>query len=224
MNLALFDLDNTLLAGDSDVEWPRYLINKGILDAAHYHQENDRFYQQYKDGTLDIYEFLDFQLAPLKRYSRAELEAMHAEYMAAHIVPIMTAKGMDLVQQHLEAGDLVLIITATNRFITAPIAAAFQVPYLIATELEEDEQGNFTGKPTGTPSFQDGKIVRLNEWLENRGEALTDYDRIWFYSDSRNDIPLLDIATDPVAVDPDAVLLAHAQAAGWPVISLRDPA
>ncbi len=224
MNLALFDLDNTLLAGDSDVEWPRYLINKGILDAARYHQENDRFYQQYKDGTLDIYEFLDFQLSPLKRYSRAELEAMHAEYMADHIVPIMTAKGMDLVQQHLDAGDLVLIITATNRFITAPIAAAFQVPHLIATELEEDEQGNFTGKPTGTPSFQDGKIVRLNEWLENRGETLTDYDRIWFYSDSRNDIPLLDIATDPVAVDPDPVLLAHAQAAGWPVISLREPA
>ena len=223
-NLALFDLDNTLLAGDSDVEWPRFLINQGVLDAEYYHRENDRFYQQYKTGTLDIYEFLDFQLAPLTRFSRQELDTMHQQYLAQHIRPLMTTAGQAKVDEHLAAGDTVMVITATNRFITAPIVAAFGVPHLIATELEERADGSFTGKPRGTPSFQDGKIIRLNEWLAAQGRRLEDYPRSYFYSDSRNDIPLLAAVTDPVVVDPDEVLRAHAEIQGWPIVSFREGA
>ena len=222
MNIALFDLDNTLLAGDSDVEWPRYLIGKGVLDADYYNRENDRFYADYKAGTLDIQAFLDFQLAPLAGRDRAELDAWHEEYLARHIRPIITARGRELIQQHQANGDLVVIITATNRFITGPIAAELGVEHLIATELEEGPDGRFTGRPSGLPSFQDGKIHRLHDWLASRGQRLEDFDRSWFYSDSRNDIPLMSVVTHPVAVNPDELLRAHAEAHGWPVMFLHD--
>jgi HAD superfamily hydrolase (TIGR01490 family) len=221
MNLALFDLDNTLIAGDSDVEWPKFLIKRGILDEAHHARHNDYFYAQYQAGTLDIYEFLDFQLEPLSRFSRSELDALHADYMAMHILPIIPAKARELLASHQLAGDRVMIVTATNRFITAPIARELGVEELIAVELEELDDGRYSGKPTGTPSFKEGKITRLNEWLASRGETLASYEQTFFYSDSRNDLPLLSIVSHPVAVDPDEVLRAHAKAQGWPVISLR---
>lgn len=222
MNLALFDLDHTLLSGDSDVEWPGFLIKKGIVDAGYYSRESDRFYEQYKDGTLDIYAFLDFQLSPLAGRDRAELDAWHEEYLARYIRPIITARGRELIQQHQANGDLVVIITATNRFITGPIAAELGVEHLIATELEEGPDGRFTGRPSGLPSFQDGKIHRLHDWLASRGQRLEDFDRSWFYSDSRNDIPLMSVVTHPVAVNPDELLRAHAEAHGWPVMFLHD--
>ncbi|WP_333584227.1 HAD family hydrolase [Rivihabitans pingtungensis] len=221
MNIALFDLDNTLLAGDSDVEWPRYLIGKGVLDADYYNRENDRFYADYKAGTLDIQAFLDFQLAPLAGRDRAELDAWHEEYLARYIRPIITARGRELIQQHQANGDLVVIITATNRFITGPIAAELGVEHLIATEAEIGADGRYTGKPTGTPCFQAGKITRLNAWLAERGQSMASFADSWFYSDSRNDIPLLEQVNHPVAVDPDDALRAHAQDKGWPVVSLR---
>ena len=222
MNLALFDLDNTLIAGDSDTEWPKFLIKRGLLDPEHHARQNDYFYEQYKAGTLDIYEFLDFQLQPLTRFSREELAALHAAYLEEHIKPIIPQKARELLAAHEAQGDVVLIITATNRFITGPIAAELGVEHLIAVELEVDENGNYTGKPTGVPSYQDGKITRLNDWLAQRGETLASYGKSFFYSDSRNDIPLLSIVSHPVAVDPDATLQAHAEEQGWPVITLRN--
>lgn len=222
MNLALFDLDNTLLAGDSDVEWPKFLIGRGILDAEHHARHNDYFYEQYKAGTLDIDAFLEFQLAPLARFTREELDSLHAEYMGEHILPIIPAKARALVAAHQAEGDLVMIITATNRFITGPIARELGVEHLIAVELEEGADGRYTGRYTGTPSFKDGKITRLNEWLAARGQTLASFTRCYFYSDSRNDLPLLSLVSDPVAVDPDEALRAHALTHGWPVITLRD--
>lgn len=222
MNLALFDLDNTLLAGDSDYEWPRFLVNRGIVDEAYHQQRNEHFYQQYLAGTLDIGEYLAFALEPLTRFSRAELDALHADYMEQHIRPIIPAKARELLAAHFAQGDEVLIITATNRFVTAPIARELGVEHLIAIELEQDAAGNYTGRHTGVPSFQHGKIVRLEQWLAERGKTLADYGESFFYSDSHNDLPLLSRVSRPVAVDPDARLLAHAQAQGWPVISLRD--
>lgn len=222
MNLALFDLDNTLLAGDSDYEWPRFLVARGIVDEAYHQQRNEHFYQQYLAGTLDIAEYLAFALEPLTRFSRAELDALHADYMEQHIRPIIPAKARELLAAHFAQGDEVLIITATNRFVTAPIARELGVEHLIAIELEQDAAGNYTGRHTGVPSFQHGKIVRLEQWLAERGKTLADYGESFFYSDSHNDLPLLSRVSRPVAVDPDERLRAHAQAQGWPVISLRD--
>ncbi|MCW3480467.1 HAD-IB family hydrolase [Neisseriaceae bacterium JH1-16] len=224
MNLALFDLDHTLIAGDSDVEWPKFLMKRGLLDEAFYARRNDHFYEQYKAGTLDIYEFLDFQLEPLTRFSRSELDTLHAAYMQEHILPIIPAKARALVAAHQAAGDTVMIITATNRFITGPIARELGVERLIAVELEEHADGRFTGKPAGVPSFKEGKITRLEQWLAEQGKTLADYEKSFFYSDSRNDLPLLSLVSDPIAVDPDDTLRAHAESHGWPVISLRDEA
>lgn len=221
MNLALFDLDNTLLAGDSDVEWPRYLMNKGLMDKAAYGLRNDKFYEEYKNGTLDIDEFLSFQLQPLSRFSRQELDTMHKQYMKEYILPIITPQARAKIKQHQDNCDITMIITATNRFVTAPIARELGVEHLIAVELEEDNTGNFTGRYRGIPSYREGKITRLKQWLAERKEKLEDYNQIWFYSDSRNDLPLLSLVTHPVAVDPDPMLKAHAQQQGWPVISLR---
>lgn len=221
MNLALFDLDNTLLAGDSDVEWPKFLIARGVLDPEYYAERNAVFYQQYKEGTLDIDAFLDFQLSPLARFCRDELDDMHRDYMRQHILPIIPRQARDQVKQHQTDGDLVMIVTATNRFITGPIAREFGVEHLIAVEPEQDADGRYTGGYCGVPSFKDGKITRLNQWLAERGERLSDYQRVWFYSDSCNDLPLLSLVTDPVAVDPDPTLRERAVQHGWPVISLR---
>ena len=218
--LVLFDLDNTLLAGDSDYEWAQFLIEQGVLDRATYEAENDRFYAQYKAGTLDILEFLDFQLAPLARYSRAELDAWHAQFMRDKILPMIGDKARALVADHLGRDTLVAIVTATNSFVTAPIAREFGVQHLVATEPEQRD-GRYTGGVAGTPCFREGKIARVNGWLAGRGETLESFDASWFYSDSHNDLPLLDRVRQPVAVDPDPQLRAVAQSRGWDIISLR---
>lgn len=220
MQLALFDLDNTLLAGDSDFEWAQFLIEQGVLDREVYEARNLEFYEQYKAGTLDIHAFLDFQLKPLSRHPRSQLDAWHARFMQEKILPIVAPKAHELVARHLKDADLVAIITATNSFVTAPIARAFSVPHLIATEPEQ-VNGEFTGKVAGTPCFREGKIARLEGWLAGRGLKWGDVAQSWFYSDSLNDLPLLKIVTNPVAVDPDPTLKRHAEQQGWPVISLR---
>jgi len=217
MQLALFDLDNTLLSGDSDFEWAQFLIAQGVLDREVYEARNQAFYDQYKAGTLDIHEFLDFQLKPLSRHPRAQLDAWHREFMATRIRPIVRERARELVARH--AGDLCAIITATNSFVTAPIAREFGVAHLIATEPELRD-GAFTGGVSGTPCFRDGKVVRLEQWLAARGLTLAGCERSWFYSDSHNDLPLLSRVSDPVAVDPDDTLQRHAEQHGWPVISL----
>jgi HAD superfamily hydrolase (TIGR01490 family) len=218
MKLALFDLDNTLLDGDSDHAWAQFLIEEGVLHPGEYHARNEWFYERYKDGTLDIHEFLDFQLAPIARRPREQLDRWHGDFMRRKVRPMILPRAPALIARH--AGDLTAIVTATNRFITAPIAAELGVPNLIATDIEEVD-GVFTGKPRGTPTFREGKIDRVNEWLAERGHGLADYES-WFYSDSLNDLPLLERVTHPVAVDPDATLRAHAADRGWPIISLRD--
>lgn len=218
MRLALFDLDNTLLAGDSDFEWAQFLIERGVLDREVYEARNVEFYEQYKAGTLNIREFLDFQLKPLARHDRAVLDAWHRDFMARKIIPIITDSARDLVRRH--TGDVCAIVTATNSFVTAPIARAFGIEHLIATEPEEKE-GQFTGGVRGTPSFREGKVERVLAWLAQRGQSFGAFDRSWFYSDSLNDLPLLSQVTDPVAVDPDAKLLAHAERNGWPVLRLH---
>lgn len=217
MNLALFDLDNTLLAGDSDFEWAQFLIDRGVLDREVYEARNQEFYDQYKAGTLDIREFLDFQLKPLSRHPRRVLDAWHAEYMRERIEPMIRDSARALVERH--RGEVCMIITATNSFVTAPIARAFGIEHLIATE-PEIRNGKFTGGVSGTPSFREGKVERLEAWLASRGESIKSCLKSTFYSDSHNDLPLLEQVTHPVAVDPDAALRAHAAARGWPVISL----
>jgi len=219
MKLALFDLDNTLLAGDSDYEWGQFLIDTGVLDRAGYEARNDEFYRRYKAGTLDIHEFLEFALAPLARYPRATLDGWHRAFMATRIAPMIRAPARALVERH--RADLCAVITATNSFVTAPIVRAFGIEHLIATEPEQ-VGGRFTGRVSGVPCFQQGKVVRLQAWLASTGMSMEAFERSWFYSDSANDLPLLEQVTDPVAVDPDDRLRAHAHAHGWPVISLRD--
>lgn len=218
MKLALFDLDNTLLAGDSDFEWAQYLIEQGVVDREVYEARNQAFYDQYKAGTLDIFEFLDFQLKPLSRHSRAQLDAWHQDFLARKILPIVAPGTAELLKRHRD--HIQVIVTATNSFVTAPIAAHLGVPHLIATEPEV-VGGEFTGKPFGTPSFKEGKVARLEQWLAERGHGWADVEESWFYSDSLNDLPLLARVHHPVAVDPDPTLKAHAERHGWPVISLR---
>ncbi len=218
MNLALFDLDNTLLAGDSDFEWAQFLIDRGVLDREVYEARNQAFYDQYKAGTLDIREFLDFQLKPLSRHPRPVLDAWHGEYMKERILPMIRDSARALVDKH--RGELRVIITATNSFVTAPIARAFGIEHLIATEPEVRD-GAFTGGVSGTPCFLEGKVERLEAWLAGRGESLKNVLKSTFYSDSHNDLPLLEQVGHPVAVDPDAALRAHAEARGWPIISLK---
>lgn len=218
MRLALFDLDNTLLAGDSDFEWAQFLIDKDVLDREVYEARNQRFYDAYKAGTLDIHEFLDFQLKPLSRHPRKQLDQWHSEFMQKHILPIITQKARDLVESHKE--DARVIITATNSFVTWPIAREFGIENLIATEPEE-VNGEFTGKVTGVPSFREGKVERLKAWMADHGLDWNAIEETWFYSDSLNDLPLLSIVSHPVAVDPDETLKEHALSRDWRVISLR---
>jgi HAD superfamily hydrolase (TIGR01490 family) len=220
MKLALFDLDNTLLAGDSDHAWGEFLCECGAVDVADYQARNNEFYSHYKAGTLDNMAFLEFVLAPLARIPRVELDALHADFMQSHISKMMLAQGQSLVKKHLDAGDLVAIVTATNAFVTGPIARAFGVQTLIAT-IPAQENGQFTGKPRGTPAFREGKVARVESWLETQALNWQSFTESWFYSDSLNDLPLLAHVTHPVAVDPDPTLRAHADASGWPVISLR---
>lgn len=217
MALAIFDLDNTLLAGDSDHAWGEFLVAKGIVDSDEFKAKNDEFYRQYQQGGLDIDAYLRFALSPLSKYDRRELEAMHATFMAEYITPLRLPKAEALLQQHRDAGDFLMIITATNSFVTAPIADALGVETLLASEGEIIDD-RYTGRPSGTPCFKSGKVSRLQDWLAETGHSLQGS---YFYSDSHNDLPLLESVDYAVAVDPDDTLNAAAVAAGWPVISLR---
>jgi len=219
LNLTLFDLDNTLLAGDSDFEWAQFLIEQGVLDGEVYEARNKAFYEQYRNGTLDIHAFLDFQLKPLSRHPRRVLDDWHGKFMRKKILPIVRPRARELVERH--RADLCLIITATNSFVTAPIAREFGIDNLIATEPAQVD-GEFTGEVAGTPCFREGKVKLLEDWLASRGQSLKSFAQSRFYSDSLNDLSLLARVTHPVAVDPDATLRAHAELHGWPIISLQD--
>jgi HAD superfamily hydrolase (TIGR01490 family) len=220
MRLALFDLDNTLLAGDSDYEWGQFLVDRGILEREAYEAQNRAYFEQYVAGTLDIHEYLGFALRPLARHTAADLARWHAEFMHSRILPMIARQARALVRQHLERGDLSAIITATNSFVTAPIAREFGVQHLIATE-PESRDGRFTGRVAGTPCFREGKVRRLDEWLAGQGTPLAGFAESTFYSDSHNDLPLLERVSRPVAVDPDRELAREAARRGWERISLR---
>lgn len=217
MTLALFDLDNTLLSGDSDYEWGRFLVRKGLVDADTYEQTNQRFFEQYQQGVLDIHEFSAFSYQPLSEHSMEQLAKLHAEFMASVIQPLIGQAARDLVQKHRQQGHTLIIITATNSFITRPIAAAFDIPHLLATE-PKIVNGRYTQVIDGIPCFQQGKVERLNQWLNQHQATLSGS---YFYSDSRNDLPLLSLVDHPVAVDPDDTLRAIANDRAWPILSLR---
>ena len=220
MNLALFDLDNTLLTSDSDFEWSQFLIEKKVLDRKEYESRNLEFYEQYKSGILDINQFLDFQLQPLSLYPRTQLDDWHNEFMAKKIMSQIAPGAYKLINEHMLGGDLCIIITATNRFVTEPIARILGINNLIATEPAQ-EDGEFNGQVFGTPCFREGKITRLEDWMDEHNLTWLSFLESWFYSDSLNDIPLLKKVTNPVAVDPDSTLEKYAKENNWPIISLR---
>lgn len=220
MNLTLFDLDHTLLPLDSDYEWGAFLVRIGVQDAVLFAEKNAEFYAHYKAGTLDIHAYVNFLTASLREHPRNEIEGWHARYMAEVILPQIQPAALALVQQHQAAGDLCAIVTATNSFVTMPIAQRFGIHHLIATELERNEHGQFTGKILGTPSFREGKITRVQEWLGTLGKSWNDFARTTFYSDSLNDLPLLERVSHPVATNPDDRLLEHARTRQWPVLNL----
>lgn len=219
-NLALFDLDNTLLAGDSDYNWSLFLINEGLLDAKTHQDRNEQFYQDYKDGCLNITEFLKFQLKPLSEHPKKFLDELHVKYMDKVIRPMMTQKAQELVNMHKSQGDLCLVITATNSFVTKPIATAYGIEHLIGSDPEM-VNGEYTGGVTGVPTYKEGKVTRINQWLADRGQQLSDFEISYFYSDSHNDLPLMKLVTHPIAVDADVTLAEYAKQHQWPQISLR---
>lgn len=219
MTLALFDLDNTLIAGDSDHAWGQFLVDRGVVDADAYQRANDQFYQDYRAGTLDIVAYSEFVFAVLARNDEATLLAWREAFIQERIEQMLLPKAFDLLQYHRGQGHTLVIITATNRFVTELIAQRLGVDHLIATEPERDAQGHFTGKLAGVPCFQAGKITRLQAWLDEHHANL---EGAWFYSDSRNDLPLLEAVTHPVVVDADPVLAKIAEQRGWPALSLRD--
>jgi HAD superfamily hydrolase (TIGR01490 family) len=220
MNLALFDLDHTLLPIDSDYEWGQFLVRTGAVDPIEFKRRNDEFFEQYKAGTLDPVEYLEFALGTLARFPRPQLDAMHARFMLEVIEPAILPQARALLQKHRDAGDLVCIITATNRFVTAPIARALGVEHLIAAMPEEDPHGNLTGKLLGSPTSGPGKVTHTHAWLEKIGTPLDAFGSSHFYSDSHNDIPLLSVVTHPVATNPNAALSTHAASLGWPLLQL----
>lgn len=217
MPLAIFDLDNTLLGGDSDYLWGNYLVSAGLVNGEFYERENQRFYDEYRNGTLNIYEFLNFSLRPLAENPIGKLLALRERFMVEKILPIMLPSARALVEKHRNLGHILLIITATNRFVTEPIAKTFEVDHLLATDPEIIED-RYTGRVAGTPTFREGKVLRLRQWLAQNNANLANS---WFYSDSHNDLPLLEMVTHPVAVDPDDTLRQHAEMKGWSIISLR---
>lgn len=217
MRLAIFDLDNTLIAGDSDYLWGEFLVQNQLIDAEEYQKQNQRFYQQYKNGTLDIFEYQAFSLKPLSEHSMSQLQAWHTEFMQQMIEPIMLPKAQAAIEQHRQQGDQLLIITATNSFITRPIGLKLGIDQLIGTE-PEIKDGRYTGRVAGTPSFQHGKITRLEHWLADKTLTLEDS---YFYSDSHNDLPLLEKVTHPIVVDGDDKLSKIASDRGWQHISFR---
>lgn len=219
MALAIFDLDNTLLAGDSDYLWGQFLVEQGIVDGEQYERENDRFYEEYRNGHLDIHEFLRFSLRPLCKHSPEKLEQWRRRFIDQKITPIITQQAQQLVDKHRQAGDLPIIITATNSFVTDPIAKQFGIDHLIAT-VPERLDGYYTGEVSGIPSFREGKVSRLNAWLNEFNQTM---EGSWFYSDSHNDLPLLEKVENPVAVDPDQTLAEVAKQRDWPILQLHNP-
>ena len=217
MAVTIFDLDNTLIGGDSDYLWGQFLIEQGAVDKSSYHRDNRRYYLEYQQGTLDIMEFLNFQLRPLAENDPEQLHEWRTQFIDEKIRPIVLPAALSLIKDHSDKGNTLVVITATNRFITEPIVALIKIDNLIATEPEM-VNGRYTGRVTGIPCFREGKVKRLHEWLKARGENL---DASSFYSDSHNDIPLLEEVSCPVAVDPDETLAQHAEMKGWPIITLR---
>jgi HAD superfamily hydrolase (TIGR01490 family) len=222
MNLALFDLDHTLLPLDSDYEWGQFMVRLGAVDPVEFASVNDDFYAQYQAGTLDPVSYLEFAFGTLSQFPVQQLDAWHAQFMEQVILPAIRPAARALVKKHQESGDLVAIVTATNRFVTAPIARAFGVQHLIAAEPARDEQGQITGHVLGTPPYGEGKVTNVRHWLAQLDLTLDSFPRSTFYSDSQNDIPLLSRVTDPVATNPNARLLAHARERGWPILHLFD--
>ena len=221
--LALFDLDHTLLPFDSDYEWGQFLVRLGVVDGEQYAQANDQFYADYKVGKLDIDAFLRFALKPLSENSRTQLNDWHRLFMAEKITGQLHPKSLALIKKHQDAGDLCSVVTATNSFVTRPIVEAFGIQHLIATEpatFNNDPRGMFTGGISGVPSFKEGKVLRVHSWLNELGLSFQTIERSYFYSDSINDLPLLEQVTDPVATNPDAKLTAEAQKRNWPILQL----
>jgi HAD superfamily hydrolase (TIGR01490 family) len=218
--LTLFDLDNTLIAGDSDYGWAQFLIEIGVLDGADYERRNSAFFADYKAGRLDIHAFLDFQLQPLAAHEPGALRAWRERFVTEKIRPMLLPKARAEVESALAAGDLVAVVTATNSFITRPIADLYGIEHLVATELELSG-GRFTGRAAGVPCFREGKLARVHDWLAGLGRPLGSFAASRFYSDSHNDLPLLAAVSDPIAVDPDAQLETHARLQGWPIVSWR---
>ncbi len=216
MPLAIFDLDNTLLLGDSDHSWGEFLAELGVVDPVEQRRKHEYYYAEYEAGRLNIHEFLRFQLAPLTRYPRPELEQWRERFMQEKILPMITSSARQLVESHRVRGHRLIIVTATNSFITRPIADEFGIETLIASEPQQ-VAGQFTGEVDGTPSYREGKVTKLSAWLDANRESLDDS---WFYSDSHNDLPLLRAVSHPVAVNPDPVLTAEANQRGWPILEI----
>lgn len=217
MTLAIFDLDNTLLGGDSDHAWGEFVCEQGLVDAEAFGKKNDLFYRDYQNGALDIDTYLRFVLSALAGRSETEVNELHRVFMAEKIAPMMLPRATELLDKHRRAGDRLLIITATSAFVTRPIAEQLGVSEILACEAEVVD-GCYTGSPTGIPTYREGKVKRFNTWLEEQGESMAG---ACFYSDSHNDLPLLELVDNPIAVDPDPILAEIAGSRGWPVISLR---
>lgn len=220
MKLALFDLDHTLIPLDSDYAWGEFTVRLGWRDAESYTRANDAFYEQYKAGTLDIHEYIRFSVSAVREHGPERAQAAHRRFMAEVIEPAIRPAALDLVRAHQAAGDQVVIVTATNEFITRPIASAFGVDELIAIDLERDDNGNPTGAIRGTPSFREGKVARMEQWLSERGLDWGRVEHTTFYSDSINDLPLLEKVHEPVATNPDTRLHAIAAERGWRILNL----
>ena len=218
MSLAIFDLDNTLIADDSDYLWGQFLVDQGIVDKSYYESKNAKFYDDYKQGTLDIAEFLRFSLQPLADNSADQLHQWRAQFIEEVIKPLILKPAQQLVDKHRDRGDTLLVITATNRFVTELIVRLYGIENLLAT-TPELVNGRYTGGFSEPPCFREGKVKLLEAWLKNSTETLKDS---WFYSDSHNDLPLLTLVDNPIAVDPDEKLAQFAKAANWPIISLRN--
>jgi HAD superfamily hydrolase (TIGR01490 family) len=217
--LAIFDLDNTLLPIDSDYAWGQFMIRLGLVNAEAHKAKNDFFYQQYQNGTLNIADYLAFQLAPMTRYDMGQLHLWREQFIAEVIAPQVTENAKILVNEHIARGDLCVLITATNEFVTTPIAQLFGFDHLLAVQLEQ-QAGRYTGKLIGVPSFREGKITRLHDFLAQRRQSLTDFSQSYFYSDSANDLPLMSLVQHPIATNPDPALRAHAQIHGWKTLDL----
>jgi HAD superfamily hydrolase (TIGR01490 family) len=220
MNLCLFDLDHTLLPLDSDHEWGEFMVRVGWADETYFRTRNDEFYRQYQEGVLDLDAYIEFATSVWRHRTPGELRAIHQQFMSEVIEPALKPQALSLVKQHQDQGDLVAVVTATNEFVTGPIVEAFGVPNLLAVKLARGAQGEVTGSIDGVPTFKEGKITRVEQWLHAQSLSFQSFQRVSFYSDSMNDLPLLERATDPVATNPSPPLEAIALARGWRILKL----